>query len=190
MAPTRRAGAGAALCSYLQQWMSVALVAATALLSFSSQEIVHAAAVFEAAFDSTLFRSLLTGPAASAQAYLATMKTWHAAAAPAAAVKGFFHHDLLAEPAAASECEVVDLIQPAAADSGEFNCFEDGADSEGECVLFKGKDGHDTDGSLSLGKEKASGRVDVPVGVNAFLSAETFCRSGPSVASLPVALAS
>ena len=68
------------------------------------------------------------------------------------------------------------------ADSGEVNCFEDGADSEGECVLFKGKDGHDTDGSLSLGKGKAPGRVDVPVGVNAFLSAETFCRSGQSVA--------
>ena len=45
---------------------------------------------------------------------------------------------------------------------------------------FKGKDGHDTDGSLSLGKGKASGRVDVPVGVNAFLSAETFFRSGQS----------
>ena len=51
-----------------------------------------------------------------------------------------------------------------------------------ECVSFKGKDGHDTDGSLSLGKGKASGRVDVPVGVNAFLSAEKFCRSEQSVA--------
>ena len=30
---------------------------------------------------------------------------------------------------------------------------------------FKGKDGHDTDGSLSLGLEVASGRVDVPVSV-------------------------
>ena len=49
-----------------------------------------------------------------------------------------------------------------------------------ECVSFKGKDGHDTDGSLSLGK--ASGRVDVPVGVNAFLNAEKFCRSEQSVA--------
>ena len=68
------------------------------------------------------------------------------------------------------------------ADSAKVNCFEDGADSEGECDSFKGKDGHDTDGSLSLGKGKASGRVDVPVGVNAFLSAETFCRSGQSVA--------
>ena len=51
-----------------------------------------------------------------------------------------------------------------------------------ECISFKGKDGHDTDVSLSLGKGKASGRVDVPVGVNAFLSAETFCRSEQSVA--------
>ena len=48
--------------------------------------------------------------------------------------------------------------------------------------MIKGKDRHDTDGSLSLGKGKASGRVDVPVAVNAFLSAETFCRSGQSVA--------
>ena len=32
-----------------------------------------------------------------------------------------------------------------------------------ECISFKGKDGHDTDGSLSLGLGKASGRVDVPV---------------------------
>ena len=68
------------------------------------------------------------------------------------------------------------------ADSAKVNCFEDGADSEGECDPFKGKDGHDTDGSLSLGKEKASGRVDVPVGVNAFLNAATICRSGQSVA--------
>ena len=50
-----------------------------------------------------------------------------------------------------------------------------------ECDSFKGKDGHDTDGSLSLAKGKASGRVDVPVGVNAFLNAETICRSGQSV---------
>ena len=56
------------------------------------------------------------------------------------------------------------------------------ADSEGECDSFKGKDGHDTDGSLPLGKGKASGRVDVPVGVDALFSAETFCRSGQSVA--------
>ena len=47
------------------------------------------------------------------------------------------------------------------ADSAKVNCFEDGADSEGECDSFKGKDGHDTDGSLSLGKGKASGRVEV-----------------------------
>ena len=49
-------------------------------------------------------------------------------------------------------------------------------------ISFKGKDGHDTDGSLSLGKGKASGRVDVPVGVNAVLNAEMICRSGQSVA--------
>ena len=30
---------------------------------------------------------------------------------------------------------------------------------------FKGKHGHDTDGSLSLGLGEASGRVDVPVSV-------------------------
>ena len=79
-------------------------------------------------------------------------------------------------------CYFSDLQALTQADSGGVNCFEDGADLEGECVLFKGKDGHDTDGSLSLGKGKASGRVDVPVGVNAFLSAETFFRSGQSVA--------
>ena len=60
--------------------------------------------------------------------------------------------------------------------------FVDVADSEGECDSFKGKDGHDTDCSLSLGKGKASGRVDVSVGVNAFLNAEMICRSGQSVA--------
>ena len=32
-------------------------------------------------------------------------------------------------------------------------------------TLFKGVDRHDTDGSLSLGLEEASGRVDVPVSV-------------------------
>ena len=53
---------------------------------------------------------------------------------------------------------------------------------EGECVLFKVKDRHDTDGSLSLGLREASGRVDVPVSVDALLSAETFCRSEQSVA--------
>ena len=36
----------------------------------------------------------------------------------------------------------------------------------GELVNFKGKDGHDTDGSLSLGLGEASGRVDVPVSVD------------------------
>ena len=60
--------------------------------------------------------------------------------------------------------------------------FVDVADSEGECDSFKGKEGHDTDGSLSLGKGKASGQVDVPVGVNAFFNAEMICRSGQSVA--------
>ena len=68
------------------------------------------------------------------------------------------------------------------ADSGEANCFEDSADSEGECVLFKGKDGHDTDGSLSLGFGEAYGRVDVPVSVGALFSAEHFCRFEQSVA--------
>ena len=34
----------------------------------------------------------------------------------------------------------------------------------GELVEIKGCDGHTTDGSLSLGEGKASGRVDVPVG--------------------------
>ena len=68
------------------------------------------------------------------------------------------------------------------ADSGVTRGFVDVADSEDECVSLKGKDGHDTDGSLSLGKGKASGRVDVPVGVNTFLSAEKLCRSEQSVA--------
>ena len=76
-----------------------------------------------------------------------------------------------------ASCYFSDLQALTQADSGGVNCFEDGADLEGECVLFKGKDGNDTDG-----KGKASGRVDVPVGVNAFLSAETFFRSGQSVA--------
>ena len=234
---------------------------------------MHAAAVFEAAFALTMFGSLLTGPAASAQTFIATVKIWHAAAAPAAAVKRFFHHDLLAEPAAASEYEVVDLIQPAVAASAaakdqdgclpdfarhvfelvlrffwslvcvsglgtiiesgynamlfsflrdvpakdmllphgqgknqsfkkEFEtvqerilrqahtpkaliqavCLDNGVESEGEYDSFKGKDRHDTDGSLSLGKGKASGRVDVPVGVNAFLNDATLYRSQQSVA--------
>ena len=100
---------------------------------------MHAAAAFEAAFNMTSFRSLLTGPAASAQACLATMKIWHAAAAPAAAVKGFFHHDLLSEPAAASEYEVADLIQPAVAASaaakGNDGCLSDLATHAFEMVL-------------------------------------------------------
>ena len=81
-------------------------------------------------------------------------------------------------------CEVFDLqasTQEAIGET-EADCHQDCADLEGECVLFKGKDGHDTDGSLFLGKGKASGRVDVPVGVNASLGAETFFRSGQSVA--------
>ena len=121
-----------------EEWMSVAIAAATAILYFSSQVIVHAAGAFEAAFVFTSFRSLLTGQAASAQAYLATM-SWHAAAAPAAAVKGFFHHDLLAEPAAASECEVAELIQPAVAASaaakGNDGCLSDLAIHVFEMVL-------------------------------------------------------
>ena len=36
---------------------------------------------------------------------------------------------------------------------------------------FKGKDGHDTDGSLSLGFGEASGRVDVPVSVDNLIDA-------------------
>ena len=59
---------------------------------------------------------------------------------------------------------------------------QDCVDLEGKCDSFKGKDRHDTDGSLSLGKGKASGRVDVPVGVNASLNAEMIYRSGQSVA--------
>ena len=35
----------------------------------------------------------------------------------------------------------------------------------GQLDVVKGKDGHDTDGSLSLGSGEASGRVDVPVSV-------------------------
>ena len=37
---------------------------------------------------------------------------------------------------------------------------------------LKGKDRHDTDGSLSLGLEEASGRVDVPVYVSASFRVE------------------
>ena len=59
-------------------------------------------------------------------------------------------------------------------------CLDDSVESEGEYDSFKGKDRHDTDGSLSLGMGQATGRVDVPVGVT--LSAEELCRSGQSVA--------
>ena len=77
------------------------------------------------------------------------------------------------------------------ADSAKVNCFEDGADSEGDCDSFKGKDGHDTDGSLSLGKGKASGRVDVPVGVSAHFSTLRRSASLNSLSpSLPLAFAS
>ena len=55
-------------------------------------------------------------------------------------------------------------------------------DSVGQYVDFMGKDGHDTDGSLSLGKGKASGYVDVPVGVTELLSSVMACRSPQSVA--------
>ena len=81
-------------------------------------------------------------------------------------------------------CEVFHPQAPTQKVIGESDADldQDCADLEGECVLLKGKDGHDTDGSLSLGKGKASGRVDVPVGVNAFLNAEMICRSGQSVA--------
>ena len=72
-----------------------------------------------------------------------------------------------------------------------FGKEKDGADSEGECVLFKGKDRHDTDGSLSLGLVEASGRVDVAVSVGVLLSSEKVCRSAVSLSpSLPLALAS
>ena len=61
-------------------------------------------------------------------------------------------------------------------------CLDDSVDSEGEYDSFKGKDRHDIDGSLSLGLGQATGRVDVPVGVNASLNAEMIYRSGQSVA--------
>ena len=50
----------------------------------------------------------------------------------------------------------------------ELDCFddEDGAlHLHQDHVDLKSKDGHDTDGSLSLGMREASGRVDVPVSV-------------------------
>ena len=80
-------------------------------------------------------------------------------------------------------CEVFHLQASTQEAIGESaaDCDQDCADLEGECILLKGKDGHDTDGSLSLGKGKASGRVDVPVGVNAFLNAEMIA-GGQSVA--------
>ena len=65
--------------------MTVALVAATALLNFSGQVIVHAAAAFEAALDFTSLRSLLSGPAAFALPLDEKMVRLHAAAASAAA---------------------------------------------------------------------------------------------------------
>ena len=79
-------------------------------------------------------------------------------------------------------CRFSDLQALTQADSGESSGFVGSADSQGECISFKGEDGHDTDGSLSLGSREASGRVDVPVSVDALLSAETLCRSGQSVA--------
>ena len=76
-------------------------------------------------------------------------------------------------------CEVFDLQASTQEAIGktEADCYEECADSEGECFLFKGKDRHDTHGSLSLGFGESSGRVDVPVSVGASLSAEKFCRS-------------
>ena len=52
----------------------------------------------------------------------------------------------------------------------------EGAESEGECALFKGN------GGLSLGMEEASGRVDIPVSVIELLSSEMVFRSSQSVA--------
>ena len=62
-------------------------------------------------------------------------------------------------------CRFSDLQALTQADSGESSGFVGGADSQGECISFKGEDRHDTDGSLSLGSREASGRVDVPVSV-------------------------
>ena len=42
---------------------------------------------------------------------------------------------------------------------------EDALAEDGQLYIVKGKDRHDTDGSLSLGLGEASGRVDVPVSV-------------------------
>ena len=66
--------------------------------------------------------------------------------------------------------------------SGETEYFEEGPDSEGEYAFFKGKDGYDTDGSLTLGKGEASGRVDVAIGVLELLSSDMVFRSPQSVA--------
>ena len=51
-----------------------------------------------------------------------------------------------------------------------------------ECITTKGEDWHDTDGSLSLGEGKASGRVDVPVGVQQYLIVDDAFRSSQSFA--------
>ena len=59
-----------------------------------------------------------------------------------------------------------------ASDEGELHLYRDH-------VNFKGKDRHDTDGSLSLGLGKASGRVDVPVSVNKLI--DSAFRSPQSV---------
>ena len=59
------------------------------------------------------------------------------------------------------------------------------ASNEGEIYEygeFKGKDRHDSDGSLSLGLGEASGRVDVPVSVGVLLHSEKVFRSSQSVA--------
>ena len=69
-------------------------------------------------------------------------------------------------------------------------CLDDGVESEGEYDSFKGKDRHDTDGSLSLGKGKASGRVDVPVGVTRFSALRSSAGLDSLSPSFPLALAS
>ena len=58
----------------------------------------------------------------------------------------------------------------------------DGLAFNDQLDTFKGKDRHDTDGSLSLGSGQASGRVDIPVSVGVLLSSEEVCRSSQSVA--------
>ena len=89
-------------------------------------------------------------------------------------------------------CEVFDLqasTQEAICET-EPDCHQDCADLEGECVLEKGKDGHDTDGSLSLGKGKASGRVDVPSVSTRFSALRSSAGLNSLSPSLPLALAS